>query len=126
MNLIRPNSIESAEETIHQEVRWPTLDPNLCNTIIESFFNLLGNHKIKELLIYDRCWYVSNRMIVFEILFSRYSDGYHLAMVAIYFDRLGTQSGFQNTLLINSLLLKMSFDKNALTLIFSNLKSPKI
>ena len=121
MNLIRPNSIESAEETIHQEVRWPTLDPNLCNTIIESFFNLLGNHKIKELLIYDRCWYVSNRMIVFEILFSRYSDGYHLAMVAIYFDRLGTQPGFQNTL-----LLKMSFDKNALTLIFSNLKSPKI
>ena len=27
--------------------------------------------------------------------FSRYSDGYHLAMVAIYFDRLGAQSGFQ-------------------------------
>ena len=25
---------------------------------------------------------------------SRYSDGYHLAMVAIYFDRLGAKSGF--------------------------------
>ena len=29
------------------------------------------------------------------IYFSRYSDGYHLAMVAIYFDRLGAKSGFQ-------------------------------
>ena len=30
------------------------------------------------------------------LYFSRYSDGYHLAMVAIYFDRLGAQSSFQN------------------------------
>ena len=29
------------------------------------------------------------------LYFSRYSDGYHLAMVAIYFDRLGAKSGFQ-------------------------------
>ena len=43
------------------------------------------------------------------LYFSRYSDGYHLAMVAIYFDRLGAQSGFQKYRLIHMIHDSSSF-----------------
>ena len=50
-----------------------------------------------------------------QAYFSRYSDGYHLAMVVIYFDRLGAQSGFQKYSLIHMIHDSFSFFRKYLT-----------
>ena len=52
----RPNSIESVASPTNEPITWPKLDPQLCSAIIQPFFKLLKNRKIKELLTYDRCW----------------------------------------------------------------------
>jgi len=52
----RPNSIESVASPTNEPITWPKLDPKLCSAIIQPFFKLLKNRKIKELLTYDRCW----------------------------------------------------------------------
>ena len=52
----RPKSIEAVPDQINELTTWPELDQKLCSAIIQPFFKLLYHDKVRELLMYDRCW----------------------------------------------------------------------
>ena len=56
LNQRRPKSIDSMASPTNEPIKWPQLDPQLCSAIMQPFFRVLKNNKIKELLTYDRCW----------------------------------------------------------------------